>query len=154
MGVNWRKGKRFTEVAEAMAAVGAPPFRNRPEFKRAPNASGHPWQPPARAIVSAAAAEPAMTPAQISCTRHANVMHFFVKLNSGKSQLSKQQLFCVLILWQAESALWHAVPRPFPPAASQPLAARRMFLLSWVPYCSRSELAGLPGAAARLRRPP
>lgn len=60
------------------------------------------WQRRARAIVSAAAAEPAVTPAQISCARHANVMHVFVNLNSGRSQLSKQQPFCVVILWQAE----------------------------------------------------
>lgn len=103
--------------AEAVAEAAA--FHERPESERAPEAPGHPWRPPARAIVSAAAAEPAVTPAPTSRAQHADVTRVFVELNSGESRLSKQQLLCVLILWRAESALWHAAQRPVPPAASR-----------------------------------
>ena len=54
--------------------------------------------------------------------------------------------------WQAELAIWLAVRLSFP--LSLPVSHFcRMFLLSWVPYCSHTELAGLPGLLLAARPP-
>lgn len=94
-----------------------------------------------------------MTSAQMLRTDHTkrtNLMYFFVKLNTGKVSSSKYQPLCVLILWHAKRAIWLAVRLSFP--LSLPVSHFcRMFLLSWVPYCSHTELAGLPGLLLAAR---
>lgn len=73
--------------------------------------------------------------------------------NSTPAKLAPlNQPLCVLMPWQAERAIWLTARLSFP--LSLPVSHFcRMFLLSWVPYCSHTELAGLPGLLLAARPP-